>query len=223
MLKSEEWKTKLLLCFCETFQAGNFQAGRQAQDLSEWVPSIMTHFTPPHVPHPWASTQQGGGWCGLEASPWVCVFQCLCVSICKYKDGMVSVTEPANVRLPPRSGGISEPGHTKARRRVREKEMDFAVWRPPPRVCWSVCAEGWHGAWGRRGVMQVWAAREFSGGIQSATAKQICCLPPGPVKHRSWTMHMYLHGGCTQCLCLLVFTCTNVHKEEQRKQSLRPL
>lgn len=64
-LQSEEWKTKLLLCFCEPFQAGNFQAGRQAQDLSEREPSIVTHFTQPHVPYPWASTQQDGGWRGL--------------------------------------------------------------------------------------------------------------------------------------------------------------
>lgn len=54
MLQSE-WKTKLLLvCFCQPFQAGNFQAGRQA-DLSEREPSIVTHFTRPHVLYPRAS------------------------------------------------------------------------------------------------------------------------------------------------------------------------
>lgn len=134
LLQSEGCKTKLLLCFCESFQAGNLQAGRQAQDLSEREPSIVTHFAQPHVPYPWAGVQQDGGWWGrgLEAHPRVCVFQCLCVSICKCEDWRVSGRKAANVFLPPRGRAMSEPGHTEARRRKREQEVELALPRPPP-------------------------------------------------------------------------------------------
>lgn len=62
-------------------------------------------------------------WCGLKICPWVS--QCLCVSICKWENGMVRLRKAANMRRPPRGRVISQPGHTEARRRIKEWEMDF--------------------------------------------------------------------------------------------------
>lgn len=92
------WKTKLLLCFCAAFQAGNLQAGRQAQDLSDWEPSIVTHFSQPHVPDPRASAQQDGGGGSRSTNA---AFQCLCASICMREDGRMSGGNAASVSLPP--------------------------------------------------------------------------------------------------------------------------
>lgn len=72
--------------FLWRFQAGNLQAGRQAQDLPKWEPSIVMHLSQPHVPYPWARAQQdrglvvvvlGAGAVSLSTNLYVWVFVCV--------------------------------------------------------------------------------------------------------------------------------------------------
>lgn len=92
LLQSEGWKTKLLLCFCESFQAGNLQAGRQSQDLSkaraqhrDAFRSATCPLSMGQRPAGWGVVGGGGGAARLSTS--------LCVSICKYEDGRVNGRE----------------------------------------------------------------------------------------------------------------------------------
>lgn len=51
---------KVLLCFREPFQAGNFQAGRQAEDLSARA-QRRDAFRPATCPLPTGQEDDGGG------------------------------------------------------------------------------------------------------------------------------------------------------------------
>lgn len=53
-------ENKLLLYFCEPFQAGNFQAGRQAEDLSERA-QRRDAFWPATCPLPTGQEDDAGG------------------------------------------------------------------------------------------------------------------------------------------------------------------
>lgn len=94
------------------------------------------HMSSTHGPVRWR-WQCWWCWCGLKICPWVS--QCLCVSICKWEDGMVRLRKAANMCRPPRGRVISQPGHTEARRRIKEWEMDFTLPRPPVWGWWCVC------------------------------------------------------------------------------------
>lgn len=77
------------------------------------------------------------------------MFRCLCVSICKYEDGRVSGRKAANVSLPPQGRVMSEPDHTDARRRERERESErlnlLSQDHQPELGDGRACGEGWHG------------------------------------------------------------------------------
>lgn len=192
----------------------------QSESPASWRIS-PSHMSPIHGPAP--SRMGGGAGCKPVHQ---FVSQCLRVSICKYESGMVSVGKAANVCPPPRGRVISEPGHTEARGRTREREMDFAHPRPPLWVWWWVCGGV---AWMDGGVstkmLPVWAAYELTSLVApvSYSQEKFAAWPRGRVKHRPGTEYMRVYGGCTRagafwcpCACVCI-------RESKEKKGLQPL
>lgn len=241
LLQSEGWKTKLLLCFCEAFQAGNLEAGRQAQDLSEWEPSIVTHFAQPHVPYPWASTQQDDGkerrrrrWgagaaslstslrgSGLRVCPYVCMRTAGRLPVCPYLLG-------AGWRA---SQAILRPAGK------REKEVELTLPRLPPWVCKKrVCViKGWHG-WrmerrGRGGSRSCFQ-HELSLPVTlrrrwHQSASQANLLPaPGPrALRKSGTGYMcvYMEAVHVWALFWCPYACVYIRMRKEKKKDFSTL
>lgn len=154
------------------------------------------HMSSTHRPVRWR-WQCWWCWCGLKICPWVP--QCLCVSICKWEDGMVRLRKAANMCRPPRGRVRSQPGHTEARRRIKEWEMDFTLPRPPVWGWWRVCVCVCMCAW-------------MMGGKQISNI--ICC----PVATSARLCETRAWNRIHVCMCarLLVSICMCVGKEERR-------
>lgn len=128
-------KTKLF-CFCNPFQAGGFQAGRQTLDMSA-EHCIVTYFARPHVPFSWASTRQDGvegGSVGTGAESLSTIFHVF-LFLCVHMHGQ------ASKMCPDLLGGklLSEPSHTDACRQKREKQVGLTLPKTLPQVLWWSC------------------------------------------------------------------------------------
>lgn len=233
LLQSEGWKqnsfpvfvsrSRLIICR----QADRHKICRSESPAS-WRIS-PSHMSPIHGPAPSRMGGGAGGGC-KPVHKFVCFGVCVSPYASTRMGGWVAGRLPMCPYLLRAGWWASQTILTPAGERERESErLNLLSQDHQPELGdGRACGEGWHG-WctGMVGFHKcvdsmscLWL--NIAGGI-SQQAKQICCLPPGRVKHRPGTQYMCVHGaGGTRVgafWCPYVRICIRKSKKKKKRAS----